>query len=292
MTLLYKVGARLMRRVPGSKANGISSYWRDLGRLASTDVALVSFPKSGRTFVRVMLARLFQRQFGIDEREILSFVTLRRAGRGVPRILFTHDGDAMRRPSQIRIDRKAYEGRKVAVLARHPGDIAVSRYFHLKHRSTDPVRQRLADQPLEDFVWTEQGGIPSIVRFLNQWADLARERSGILILRYEDFLSGPEPSMRTLAEFIGLDADDESIENAVDFARFDNLKERERQGYFSSTRMGLGRSGNENSYKVRSGKSGGFRAQLSEPGQELIESYVDKHLDPIFGYCAGKFSPR
>jgi hypothetical protein len=285
---LRGVGARLMRRVPGSKAKGIAGHWRDLNRLASADVALVSFPKSGRTFVRVMLARLFQRQFGIDEREILSFATLRRAGRAVPRILFTHDGDAMRRPSQIRIDRKAYEGRKVALLARHPGDIAVSRYFHLKHRSTDPVRRRLAEQPLEDFVWTQQGGIPSIVRFLNQWAELSRERSGILILRYEDFLSQPEQALRTLAEFVGLDADQESIEDAVEFARFDNLKERERQGYFSSTRMGLGRSGNESSYKVRSGKSGGFRAQLSEGGQDRVESYVREHLDPMFRYCAGK----
>jgi len=284
MTLLHSVGARLMRRVPGSKANGIASYWRDLGRLARADVALVSFPKSGRTFVRVMLARLFQRQFGIDEREILSFATLRRAQQAVPRILFTHDGDAMRRPAEIRIDRKAYKGRKVAVLARHPGDIAVSRYFHLKHRSTDPVRHRLAEQPLEDFVWTERGGIPSIVRFLNQWAELARERGDILILRYEDFLSGPEQSLRALAEFVGLDADDASIEDAVDFARFDNLKERERQGYFSSGRMGLGRSGNESSYKVRSGKSGGFRAQLSEAGQVRVETYVREHLDPIFGY--------
>jgi hypothetical protein len=292
MTLLRNVGARLMRRAPGSKAKGIAGYWRDLNRLASADVALVSFPKSGRTFVRVMLARLFQRQFGIDEREILSFATLRRAGKAVPRILFTHDGDAMRRPSQIRIDRKAYEGRKVALLARHPGDIAVSRYFHLKHRSTDPVRQRLAQQSLEDFVWTEQGGIPSIVRFLNQWAELSRERSGILVVRYEDFLSQPEQALRTLAEFVGLDADQESIEDAVEFARFDNLKERERQGYFSSARMGLGRSGNESSYKVRSGKSGGFRAQLSEAGQERVESYVSEHLDPIFGYGAGKVSPR
>lgn len=281
-----------MRRVPGSKAKGIAGYWRDLNRLASADVALVSFPKSGRTFVRVMLARLFQRQFGIDERELLSFATLRRAGKAVSRILFTHDGDAMRRPSQIRIDRKAYEGRKVAVLARHPGDIAVSRYFHLKHRSTDPVRQRLAKQPLEDFVWTEQGGIPSIVRFLNQWAELARERSDILILRYEDFLGEPEPTLRTLAEFIGLAADEASIEDAVDFARFDNLKERERQGYFTSARMGLGRAGDESSYKVRSGKSGGFRAQLSEDGQKRVETYVREHLDPIFGYCARDASPR
>jgi hypothetical protein len=280
----HNVAARLVRHVPGSKAHGLAATWRDLDRLASADVALVSFPKSGRTFVRVMLARLYQRQFGIDEREALKFATLRRAPRAAPRILFTHDGDAMRMPSQIRLNRKAYQGRKIVVLARHPGDIAVSRYYHLKHRSHDPVRQRLARQPLEDFVWTRNGGIPSIERFLNQWADLARDRDDVLILRYEDFVSDPEPTLRKLAQFAGLNSDDSAIKDAVEFARFDNLKQKEREGYFTSGRLGPGREGDEDSFKVRSGKSGGYRAQLSEDGQARVESYVQAHLDPIFGY--------
>lgn len=284
MALLRRVAAQLMRRVPGSKAHGLASYWRDLERLRDSDVALVSFPKSGRTFVRVMLARLYDSQFGIDEREALKFATLRRAPKAVPRILFTHNGDAMRRPIQIRIDRKAFQDRKVVVLARHPGDVAVSRYFHLKHRSHDPARQRLADQPLESFVWTEHGGIPSIVRFLNLWAQLAHERSDILIMRYEDFLSRPEPTLQALVQFVGLESDDAVIRDAAEFASFENLREKEREGYFSSSRLGPGRAGDESSYKVRSGTSGGFRTQLSKPGRTRVESYVREHLDPSFGY--------
>ena len=284
MALLRKTAVRLMRHIPGSRAHGLASYWRDLERLRDADVALVSFPKSGRTFVRVMLARLYDRQFGIDERETLKFATLRRAPAAVPRILFTHNGDAMRRPWRVRIDRRVFEGRKVVLLSRHPGDVAVSRYFHLKHRSHDPVRRRLADQPLESFVWTKRGGIPSIVRFLNQWAQLARKRSGILILRYEDFLGCPEPTLRTLAGYVGLDDDEAAIRDAVEFARFDNLRAREREGYFSSGRLGPGRAGDESSYKVRSGTSGGFRTQLSEAGRERVTSYVREHLDPAFGY--------
>lgn len=287
MSRLRKIGARLMRRVPGSRANGLAAYWRDLERLSQADVAFVSFPKSGRTFVRVMLARLYQKQFDIDEREPLNFATLRAAPACVPRILFTHNGDAMRRPGRIRIERKAYAGRKVVVLARHPGDVVVSRYHHLKHRSHDPVRQRLAGQPLEDFVWTSHGGIPSIVRFLNQWADLKRERGDILIQRYEDFLTDPEPQLQALARFVGLASADADITSAVEFARFDNLKEKEREGYFSSGRLGPGRAGNEASYKVRAGKSGGFRAQLGEADQARVEAYVREYLDPVFGYGGG-----
>lgn len=284
MAFFRQAAAQLMRRVPGSRAHGLASYWRDLGRLHKADVALVSFPKSGRTFVRIMLARLYQRQFGIDDREVLSFATLRRAHHDVPRLLFTHDGDAMRRPSQIHLNRGAYRDSKVAILARHPGDIVVSRYYHLKHRSRDPVRQRLAMQPLADFVWTERGGVPSIVRFLNQWAELARERDGMLIVRYEDFVHDPAPALSRLARFIGLDSDESDIQDAVEFAQFDNLKSKEREGYFKSERLGPGRAGNEDSYKVRSGKSGGYRAQLSKEDQDRVDSYVRENLDPIFKY--------
>jgi hypothetical protein len=281
---MLRMAARLVRLVPGSKARGLASYWRDVGRLPQADVALVSFPKSGRTFVRVMLARLYQTRFGIDEREALKFATLCRAPRAVPRILFTHNGDAMRRLDQIKIDRAAYAGRKVVLLARHPGDVVVSRYFHLKHRSLDRARQRLAEQPLEDFVWTEQGGVPSIVRFLNQWAELALERGDILILRYEDFLTQPEPTLRALAGFAGLDCDDSANADAVAFTRFDNLKQKEREGYFSSGRLGARRDGHEQGYKVRSGKSGGYRTQLGDDGRNRVDAYLSEHLDPVFGY--------
>src|SRR5262245_26899608 len=252
--------------------------------IAEADVVFLSFPKSGRTFVRTKLARLYQRRFGIDERELVNFDVLRHAPPEVPRIAFTHGGDAMRKPDQIRFDFKIFEGRKIVVLARHPGDIAVSRYFHLKHRSHSPGRQRLASQPLEKFVWTDRGGIPSIVRYLNLWADWSRGRDDILFVRYEDFVEKPEPMLSALAAFVGLDSSNADIADAVEFGSFDNLKAKEREGYFSSGRMGARREGDESSYKVRSGRSGGFRAKLDEAGRDQVLAYVGEHLDPTFGY--------
>lgn len=284
MAKLLKAAVRLLRRLPGTKALGVARYWRDRGLIAEADVVMVSFPKSGRTFVRTQLARLFQRQFGVDERHLLSFSQLQKAPPEVPRIAFTHAGDAMRRPDQIRFDAKLFEGRRVILLARHPGDTAVSRYFHLKHRSESPSRRRLADQPLGEFVWIERGGIPSIVRYLNLWADLSRQREGILILRYEDFVDRPEPTLRALADFVGLDSSDADIRDAVEFASFDNLRAREREGYFASGRMGAGHTGDENSFKVRSGRSGGFRAKLDAPERARVIDYVNAHLDPLFCY--------
>jgi hypothetical protein len=266
--------------VPGSAALRLKRDLRDAAWLSEADAVVVSYPKSGRTFVRAMLARLYQRRFGIDERSLLEFPMLLRAPAEAPRVLFTHAGDTMRRPDQIHLDPSDYPGKKVVLIARHPGDIAVSRYHHLKHRSRDTARQRLAEQPLDSFVWAEQGGIPSIVTFLNQFAALP----GVTIIRYEDFLGAPAQSLRRLAEAVGLEVGDDDVADAVAFGSLPNLRQLEREGYFTSSRLRRARKGDAQSGKVRSGTSGGYRAQLGGQAAARIDDYVRDKLDPRLGY--------
>ena len=62
--------------------------------------------------------------------------------------------------TQIHVTAADYAHCKVVLLARHPADVAVSRYHHLKHRSRDRARRRLAEQPLKEFVWTRRAAFP------------------------------------------------------------------------------------------------------------------------------------
>jgi len=272
--------AQLLRLVPGSTALRVKRDLRDSAWLGEADAVVLSFPKSGRTFVRAMLARIYQRRFGTDERKLLEFPALRHAPAEAVRVLFTHAGDAMRRPGEIRVDPKNYAGKKVVLLARHPADIAISRYHHLKHRSRDKARQRLADQPLESFAWADEGGIPAIVAFLNQFAALP----GATIVRYEDFLSDPGKSLKTLTKAIGMTADSKDIADAVEFASLANLRNLEAEGYFTSKRLQRARKGDVESGKVRSGKSGGYRGELDAKAVTRIDTYIREHLDPRLGY--------
>ena len=282
--LARRAAAQLLRVVPGSTALRLKRDLRDAAWLRKADAVVVSYPKSGRTFVRAMLARLYQRRFGIDERELLEFPMLLRAPPEAPRVLFTHAGDTMRRPDQIHLDEADYAGAKVVLIARNPGDIAVSRYHHLKHRSRDKARRRLAEQALESFVWTEQGGIPSIVAFLNQFAALP----GVTIIRYEDFLIAPDRALRTLSDAIGLKVSDEDIADAVAFASLPKLRQLEREGYFTSSRLRPARKDDLKSGKVRSGTSGGYRSQLGEEAADRIDAYVREKLDPRLGYSGSR----
>jgi hypothetical protein len=188
----------------------------------------------------------------------------------------------MRRAEEIRVAASSFAGKKVVVIARHPGDIAVSRYHHLKHRSRDKARQRLADQPLERFIWADEGGIAAIVAFLNQFAALP----GVTILRYEDFLADPAKSLKSLARAIGVKTDAKDIADAVEFGSLRNLRQLEREGYFTSRRLRLARKADAQSGKVRSGKSGGYRAELGAEAAARIDAYLRDHLDPRLGYSA------
>src|SRR5438105_4409369 len=102
--LIDGTSVQLLRLVPGSWARRVRRDMRDAAWLRHADAVIISFPKSGRTFVRAMLSRLFQRRFGIDEKRLLEFPMLLHAAADVPRLLFTHAGDAMRTPEEIHLD--------------------------------------------------------------------------------------------------------------------------------------------------------------------------------------------
>ena len=46
---------------------------KEYRRLQEADIVVVSYPKSGRTWLRVMLSRYFQLRYGIPDRFVLGF---------------------------------------------------------------------------------------------------------------------------------------------------------------------------------------------------------------------------
>lgn len=267
-----------------SRLIALKRHRRDARRLANADAVFVSFPKSGRTWVRTMLSRLGQIEWGTPESEILEFDNLHTLNPAFPRILFTHDIDAMVPASRLPADKSHYFGRPVAFLARHPADVVVSRYFHLKHRSRDPARRRLARAPIEEFVWTEFGGLPAIVTYLNQWVAAGRNRPDFLLQRYEDFLQEPRTPLAALARHFGIPASNAAIDDAVAFASFDSLKKKETEGFFSSHRLHARTPGEPGASKVRSGRAGGWREHFDGSAAARIEAFIDSRLDPLLGY--------
>jgi len=260
-------------------------------KLRRADVVVVSFGKSGRTWLRVLISRFFQVRDNLPERMLIGFDNFHRRRPAIPKIFFTHD-NYLKDYSGEGDSKAAYRGRKVVLLVRHPADVGVSQFFQWRFRMK-PHKKALNDYPSDDgemsvatFLQQEGGGMPRIVAFLNAWARELRQNNDILVVRYEDLRSDPETQLARLLDFIGTPGLPEQVAEAVRFASFDNMRklEEKRTFWLSGGRMVPRNRGNLDSYKVRRGKVGGFRDYLEEAEIEQVEKQLENTLAPVYGY--------
>jgi hypothetical protein len=260
-------------------------------RLQLADCVFVSFGKSGRTWLRVMLSRYYQLAYGLPERSILRFDNYSNINPAVPKIFFTH-GNYLRDYTGHYETKQDFYDKKVILLVRRPQDVAVSQYFQWKYRM--PARKKGLNQypahgedlSLSDFVMHPRVGLPGIVDFMNGWASELPNLHDYLLLRYEDMHAGPAANLRRMVEFLGMQPDDQHVDEAVRFASVDNLRELERRRFFrgSGIRMRARDRSNPDSYKVRRAKVGGYRDYFDDDQLARIDALVQSSLSPVFGY--------
>jgi hypothetical protein len=268
-----------------------------LKKLRQADCVIVSFGKSGRTWLRVMLSRFYQVKHGLAEHHLIGFDNLHLRNRAIPKIFFTHDNYTKDYTGNA--DSKAdYYGKKVVLLVRNPADVAVSQYQQWRHRMR-PRKKTLNAYPdhgeavsIGEFVTERQAGLRKVIDFMNGWAEEMPRLPDLLVVRYEDLRARPEQKLGEILAFIGTPGTPEEIRQAVAFASFENMKkmEEKRTFWLSGGRMLPRDRGNPESYKVRRGKVGGYRDDLDDAAIARIEEMIRAELSPVFGY-AGSDQP-
>jgi hypothetical protein len=263
----------------------------DARNLRKADYAIVSFGKSGRTWLNVMLSRFFQLRFGLPEESLLSFDNLHGMNRAIPKILFTHD-NYIRDYTGDGSGKASFYNKPTVLLVRHPGDVTVSQFFQWRYRMhrhkkvLNDYPPHGADVSIFDFTMHEKAGLEKAVRFMNEWAKELPQLRNCLVVRYEDMRSNAKTELDRILTWMGQKPTEAEVTGAVDFASFDNLKKLEDKQVFktSGKRMMPGEKGNPDSYKVRRAKVGGYRDYFTDEQVLEIDAYIREHLDPIFGY--------
>ncbi|MFQ5971934.1 MAG: sulfotransferase domain-containing protein [Alphaproteobacteria bacterium] len=265
--------------------------WQQYRMLRRADCVVVSFGKSGRTWLRVMLSRFYQTEHGLSKRHLIGFDNLHRKNRAIPRFLFTHDNYVKDYTGNT--DSKVdYYDKKIILLVRSPADVAVSQYFQWRYRMK-PAKKDLNDYPehgnevsIFDFVVGPNGGLPKIIDFMNGWAREIPRIENILVVRYEDMRENPEQVLSGVLDFIGTPGAPDQIGEAVHFASVENMRKLEAKRTFRLTggRLTPKDRSNPDSYKVRRAKVGGYRDYFSTPEVAEIDTFVQSHLSPAFGY--------
>jgi len=247
---------------------------------------LVSYPKCGRTWLRVMLSRAVLDAAGLPTQgtDLTKVQRLHRLVEGSPRVAVTHDDDPHRKtPDELETDKSAYRRRRVVLLVRDPRDVIVSQYHHRRSRDRD------FDGSLSAFLRAQRGGYESLLRFYAIWWRGKQELPHAVVVRYEDLRSDPVAQLHTAALGLGFDRlPDASARRAVEASAFERMRRQEAVGGFASHRLRPGDPDVPNSFKVRKGQVGGFREEMSEEDVEWVTDRMNDVLPPgCFGYTTG-----
>lgn len=262
-------------------------------KLRLADCVIVSFGKSGRTWVRVMLSRFYQVKHGLSARHLIGFDNLHKKNAAIPKLFFTHD-NYIKDYTGNRDTKADFYDKKVVLLVRDPFDTAVSQFFQWKYRmrpgkkALNQYPQHGSDTSVFDFVMDEDAGLPKIIDYLNLWASESSKIKDLLIVRYEDLRADTAQALERIVNFIGTPGSEAEIREAVNFASVENMRQMEEKKTFwlSGSRMVAKDRKNPNSYKVRKAKVGGYRDYFDDQQIARMQQLVAERLDPVFGYTA------
>jgi hypothetical protein len=209
----------------------------------------ISFPKSGRTWVRYALS-----QAGIREP-----------------IRFHHDGfeynDASKPALDFDFERRIAryaDGGKIVYLHRDPRDVMASLYAQVTGRFSDIFAY---SGSRSDFIRDPYFGARNLREFQRQWDELC-SRGLALRVTYEDCHKRFDATLAEILNYFEIKFEPANIQAATEAARFERMKAVEEEGSFGKAWLQL----RNNAPKVRTGRTGGYRDAFSSEDCDFLNS--------------------
>ena len=245
--------------------------------LAETEVFVISFPKSGRTWLTVLVGKALCLHYGYPDEHItqtLRFTKLIKAERD-PSLKVTgfgHDRSSLDNDLDYRAmftPKSEYADKDVIFLVRDPRDVVVSYYFQATKRN------KVFDGSLSEFVRDATMGVRKVLAFNKNWYDNRAVPRRFELFTYEQMHDDPAGVLRTTLDVMGVrGVSDDTVAQAVEYASFDNMRQLEQRDALGAESMRAADPGDPDSFKVRKGEVGGYRAYLSD--DDL--AYVDQAM--------------
>ncbi len=256
--------------------------WELGGRLAGKRPAyLCSYPKSGRTWLRFILAHYLILAY--DLAVALDFDTLfailpnlsssRR--RGVRAYRFASDPRVpLLLASHRDYNRAEFARGDPVLLVREVHDVLVSSYFHASRQRRE---RRRFQGDIKAFVRDPRHGVARYLAYHNGWAG-ALSGCRAFTLSYERLSREPEAASADVLAFLGMEVDWGRVVEAVALAGFERMRQTEIERGIGGLRYD--RTDPE-ALRVRRGKVGGYREYLDAEDTAYIEEACRAGLDPM-----------
>jgi hypothetical protein len=232
-------------------------------------VLFLSYPKSGRTWVRFLVDAYLADLHGIEVSNVFE-VERRLDPRW--RIEWEHLTGAMIQLLPYdrvgEVDLSALEGRTCVHLTRDPYATLASAFFQARDRV------KVFQGTPSEFVRSPLFGARKLAAFQAFVESLKDRFSSFVPLTYEGFLADPSAGLRAVLEALGAEVDPERIANAVRLGAFESLRRLARSPEYADTPIAPVDPGNPDSEKIRRGGDGGWRDLFSEEDALYIASMI------------------
>lgn len=269
---LYNKARRKIRR---SYESDLQKHYRER---REAKYLLISPTNCGRTWLRIMLGRTLQNAYSIEDVNLHYLYSFSELNPTLPAIKAIHE-----KFGQF----GTYESKKIIFLVRDPRDALVSRYH--QHRNLYPDYATYSD--VDDFM-RNSGELSAYIEDYNTWIRNRHQVMDFMIVRYEDLKTQTLSEVERVLSFLNLEIETSDIKEAIEYSSFKNMRSIEIKGS-SEVRAGVLQQPalnsekaqvNENSLKVRKGKVGGYREELSSETVRQIDKFVQQNLDLSYGY--------
>jgi hypothetical protein len=242
------------------------------------DIFLVSFPKSGNTWTRFLLANLMFPEQPATFANIHHLIP-------DPEATTKRDFDRMPRPRIIK-SHECFDPRypRVIYIVRDPRDVAVSQYHY--HRKL----QKIADNsPIENFITRFLAGETcphgSWGQNIATWLVAKQSNSRFLLLRYEDMIADTPRELAKIVQFLGMAADSARLNQAVERSSAGRMRQIEQA---QTDQCELTKGSRKDISFVRAAGSGGWRTELSPS----IAGMIEDAWGPLMNHLGYELSSR
>ena len=264
---------------------------------------LASYPKSGNTWTRIFLHTLktgspleslseiestngisssrnqIDRYLGADSMD-LSFGDIRK----LKQQIFIKWSNKIQEPAIVKTHEKPFAfgqkiipheaTKKVILIVRNPFDMIASYANHMGTSLNKSVRAICSDVNM--LAASRKKGLDQVEQHIGSWSSYINEwqntfGQNVFLIKYEELKKAPFNTFKNLVKFLNWKHSDDEIQTAIKNSDFQKIKVLENDA-------GFGEKSSKSQLFFRTGKSGGWRTELTK---EMTETLIDKNYNKL-----------
>lgn len=218
------------------------------------DIFIVSYPRSGNTWLRFLIGNL------LYENDPITFANIEQK---IPDIYQNSEKELLRIPRPRLLKSHEYfdpRYKKVIYVVRDPRDVAVS-YYHFKIKMKSIDEQYPIEEFVSRFIRGELDQFGSWGENVGSWIGAKPSGDGFLLIRYEDMLQDSYRELHKIGSFLNIDVNDRNLNRALELSTADHMRLLEQRE--SKVWKPIKKSRKDKRF-VRCAKADGWKAELSD----------------------------